>query len=591
MRSLERARTTNAVGRAAGIGLVLVCLLVPLSSMAQNQNPFPPVFNVPDIVNPNETPLQRETHFLTFIGSFVPQDASDGRAYYAAIDPGGTKADFPHWLKNAGFISDVGEWNPFGPQKFACNLPGCDYPAGTHGHGIINTDAHVIVLNAADLGFVRNQFIRCAPSCTAKNAIIYTYLENYPVAPFAKRGTNPSNFESQSLTLVSSAYPLQSEAANAINSAINRPLGVFPFDPVNNHSLDPNQAAFCVPGSDDCLERIADVAFEFNLSTGQGKLYAYQYLRDPSLVTVVPYGITETVDFAPHFVNNGQVTNQKTGLPVTIVAGDAFAPNLDFIGFKQHPDVCLTCHGGQPQKVTNGVYPNGGRINGFRYLPLDNNNLLFSSLNGSEATSLANQEAAIKVYNQEVLLTVPKSSENDGTGATRQAHLRTIITGWYSSGDNYSDDQSMSSPTQKTGWIPPGWREVGHGSGTGAGTAPAGAEKVYTNVLAPSCRSCHFNREISLDFGTYANFHQDSDLTQLALMPQCKHNGNPPATDLPDPGGRYMPLAHLTYEKFWQTQGGPIILPSGLTLDHEVDRLARDFGFSAGVAGYCATNP
>jgi hypothetical protein len=158
----------------------------------------------------------------------------------------------------------------------------------------------------------------------------------------------------------------------------------------------------------------------------------------------------------------------------------------------------------------------------------------------------------------------------------------------------------MSNRTQKTGWIPPGWREVGHGSGSGAGKLPKGVEKVYTNVLAPSCRSCHFNREISLDFGTYANFHQDSDLNQLALMPQCKNNGTPTATttfpptgDLSDPGGRYMPLAHLTFEKFWQTQGGPITLPTNdsLTLDHEVDRLARDFGFSAGVAGYCATNP
>jgi len=59
-----------------------------------------------------------------------------------------------------------------------------------YGPNIVNADSHVIVLNAADLGFVRNQFIRCKPSCSAKNLIIFTYLENYPVAPFAAGGSN-----------------------------------------------------------------------------------------------------------------------------------------------------------------------------------------------------------------------------------------------------------------------------------------------------------------------------------------------------------------------------------------------------------------
>jgi hypothetical protein len=391
-----------------------------------------------------------------------------------------------------------------------------------------------------------------------------------------------SNFESPN---GGSAYPLQSEAAAAISSAVNRPLGLFPFNPLI--SLDPTKAAVCAPATSGCLDRIADVAFEWappalnpTSSSRFGQLYAYQFFPDATNT------ITETVNFAPELVGNAKVMDQKTGQFVTILAGDKFAPNLDFVGFKQHPDVCLTCHGGAPQKLTSsGAFPHGGNINGFRFLPLDNNNLLFTSDSGPEPTSRASQEAAIKVYNQEVLLTVPTSAEGDGTGATRQAHLRTVIAGWYSTGaSNYSDDQSMTGNFQKTGWIPPGWREPPNG------TAPAGAEKIYTNVLSPSCRSCHFNREISLDFGTYANFHQGSDLKELALMPQCKHN-SPPTTDQPDKGGKYMPLAHLTFEKFWQTQGGPITLPSGLTLDHELDRLARDFGFPAGVSGYCATNP
>lgn len=558
------------------LALALVSVLVPVSAVAQS-NPFPPVTDVPNVVNPNETELQREGHFLTFLGSFVAENPASSRAYYLAIDPNTTKPTFQDWLKNAGFISDTSQWNAFGPQKFACNLPGCDYPAGTYGNGIINTDAHVIVLNAADLGFVRNQFIRCVPSCTAKNPKIYTYLENYPVAPFAKGG---SNFGSQDPTLVSSAYPLQSEAAAAINSAINRPLGVAPFDPLI--SLDPTKAKVCAPASDGCLDRIADVAFEWvppvtnpTSSTRFGTLYAYQFFPDAN------NNITETVNFAPELVGNAKVLDFKTGQFVTVVAGDKFAPNLDFIGFKQHPGVCLVCHGGAPAKLTStGAYPHGGNINGFRLLPLDNRNLLFTSDSGPEATSRANQEAAIKVYNQEVLKTVPTYAETDDQGVTRVAHLREVITGWYSSGDNYSNDTSMSGTTQKAGWIPKGWRDTTHG-----GTAPAGAETVYSNVVGPSCRSCHFNRELSLDFGTYANFHQESDLQQLALIAACKQN-NP---DPPDPGAKFMPLAHLTFERFWQTQSGPIQLQD-ITLDHEVDRLAANFGYGT-VQGYCATNP
>src|SRR5947208_1112680 len=89
--------------------------------------------------------------------------------------------------------------NPSGqPRKqvqFVQNVPNVVNPDGTprYGPNIINTDSHAIVLNAADLGFVRNQFIRCVDpanakstnSCAARNPKIYTYLENYPVAPFS----------------------------------------------------------------------------------------------------------------------------------------------------------------------------------------------------------------------------------------------------------------------------------------------------------------------------------------------------------------------------------------------------------------------
>ncbi len=141
----------------------------------------------------------------------------------------------------------------------------------------------------------------------------------------------------------------------------------------------------------------------------------------------------------------------------------------------------------------------------------------------------------------------------------------------------------MSGSIQKSDWIPKGWREPPNGN------AHAGAEALYKEVVGPSCRSCHFNRELSLDFGTYANFHQESDLQQLTLIAQCKSNQ-------PDPGAKFMPLALLTFNRFWQTQTQPQFLPPNadspftVKLDHVVDQLAADFGFGS-VNGYCATKP
>jgi hypothetical protein len=589
--------------------LVLVSLLVPVCAMAQ-------IPGVPNVVSADKNKFQQQTHFLTFVGSYIGESAASAKAYYKAIDPNNTKATFPQWLVKAGFIQNEGQWHAFGKQKIACGLgpaSGCDYPAGTYGDNIVNTDSHAIVLNAADLGFVRNQFIRCVDPanpnstspCTAKNPIIYTYLENYPVTPFAPEFT------------VTSGFPTQAEAKIAINHAINRPLGTSSSNTSDNPT---NPVVFCTDPK-VCVERIADVAFEWappatnpTSSTRFGQLYAYIFAHDPTCNANSAH-ICETTDF-PAAVFGIQLN----GLPiVNFVAGDGstvpivaptvppaapvpppfdkfapvpppfdkFAPNLDGVGFKQHPGLCLVCHGGAPANLTSsGAYPRGGNINGFRFLPLDIRNLLFTSdLDTTDPLSRISQEPQIKEYNLAVLRTVPKYAETDDQGVTRIPHLREVVQGWYSTGDNYSNDTSMSASIQKSDWIPKGWRDTTHG-----GTAPVGAEDVYTHVVGPSCRSCHFNRELSLDFGTYANFHQESDLQQLALIAQCKTNN-------PDPGAKFMPLAFLTFNRFWQTQDQPQQLPpppaiSNFVLDHEVDRLAESFGFPhPGVDSYCGTNP
>jgi len=109
-----------------------------------------------------------------------------------------------------------------------------------------------------------------------------------------------------------------------------------------------------------------------------------------------------------------------------------------------------------------------------------------------------------------VLKTVPAGLETDDQGVLRVPHLAEVIRGWYAAFDG---DQSMSSPTQNQTFIPRGWREsLG---------APKGSEELYTTAIAPACRSCHFNRELSLDFGTEASFAADkSSILELALLPE-----------------------------------------------------------------------
>lgn len=191
------------------------------------------------------------------------------------------------------------------------------------------------------------------------------------------------------------------------------------------------------------------------------------------------------------------ITNAYTG-----TVTDPFPPNLDFIGNKQHTGVCFVCHGGQPQTLTStGAYPNQGRVGGFRMLPLNVRNLLFTSDLGAEITSRVSQELQPSAYNQAVLLTVNQTPDRDGTGAVREPYIAAVIKGWYA---GFPGDQTTSSQTQNEDFIPPGWLEPQDG-----GTARPGSEHLYLTVISPSCRSCHFNPDLSHDFETAANFASD----------------------------------------------------------------------------------
>lgn len=525
----------NRAREFSKMGLAVLSFLIAMPSIAQLRDGGG---TAPTIITANQTPFQQQTHFLTFLGSFVPESSATAKAYYRAIDPQGQKTTFTKWLVNAGFISSESQWHPYGAQTITST-------PGDYGDNKVNADSHVIVLNAADLGFVRNQFIRCKPSCTALNPIIYTYLENYPVAPFAVGGSKFGSPEGR-------AFPTQDEAKAAIQSAIKRPLGDINGQPICSDSTT-------------CIERIADVAFEWappptNLSssTRYGQLYAFVFYHDLN-------GITETIS-VPNGLLGKDIQDFATGQVTQIQPGDPFPPNLDGLGFKQHPGVCFICHGGKPQNLTStGTYPRQGNVDEFRFLPLDIANLMFTSDHDSgDLLSRLAQEAQIKKYNKAVLITARGGAGVDDQGVLRAPHLVEAIRGWYAAFDG---DLLMQAPTQNVNFVPKGWREPAHG-----GTARPGSENLYLTTVATSCRSCHFNRELSLDFGTAASFDAESDLLELTLLPECQSNN-------PDPKKRPMPLTNLTYQRMWQSN------PTNQT----VDLLKAHFGFTP--TSYCASNP
>jgi hypothetical protein len=84
--------------------------------------------------------------------------------------------------------------------------------------------------------------------------------------------------------------------------------------------------------------------------------------------------------------------------------------------------------------------------------------------------------------------------------------------------------------------VPVGWR-------TGSG----GTNLLYTQVVQRECRSCHLNREPSLDFRTQAQFDANKgNIQDWVFQPECDFlNGQV------NPSNITMPLARLTWERLW----------------------------------------
>jgi hypothetical protein len=221
--------------------------------------------------------------------------------------------------------------------------------------------------------------------------------------------------------------------------------------------------------------------------------------------------------------------------------------NLDGRGDKANPGVCLVCHGGKPQALVNGVYPKFGDTGAY-FLPWDVPTFIFDGDPlGSPAApgfSRADQEKNFRELNRAVLKHHNQGAQFDEvSGLTRRVAPVEMIRGWYG-GPTLPDDTFDES------FVPVGWRPSEERG------IPAGARRVYREVIGPTCRACHAQRDSALDLATFRGFdaHREGVVNLTYTVPSALaygHDDDSPAR--PGDNRTVMPLALRTYENFWNS--------------------------------------
>lgn len=189
-------------------------------------------------------------------------------------------------------------------------------------------------------------------------------------------------------------------------------------------------------------------------------------------------------------------------------AGAAFlnAANLDGLGTRPIPQLCMVCHGGEYSGAVSGGVPSFTSRNdvklGSQFIPFD---LQFYTF-GPAPRDKATQQPFFKTLNEDyVLATAPNSA------------IQGIIAEMYAGGAIQDEDFAV-----------PGWQ------------AQPSHEAMYKNVVAPTCRMCH----ASITVDPTLRFDQATQaidrLGQIESRVCAQH---------------VMPHAQVTHELFWTSVG------------------------------------
>ena len=216
--------------------------------------------------------------------------------------------------------------------------------------------------------------------------------------------------------------------------------------------------------------------------------------------------------------------------------------NLDGKGMKAMPGPCITCHGGRGDPLTPADAGSGlprfplvensvSRKRGDVQARMHGMNVGSFSYSAQPTWTRADQEASLKDFNQWMACTYPTpvpgatvtgswgTCTRPTAGANEwQGTAFELIEAWYGGA-------GMPQGTFTDSYVPAGW---------------SGNPGLYTNVVAPYCRTCHVLRgtgnQSDLDFTSLAKFQSYADRIKAHVF----ERGN-------------MPLALIVYNDFWES--------------------------------------
>ena len=237
--------------------------------------------------------------------------------------------------------------------------------------------------------------------------------------------------------------------------------------------------------------------------------------NNPSLGLIA----TVAMEYSPHPSGGGSYTK----FYVYNAAGARVnKADLDGNGAKYIPRLCMVCHAGAPATIITDPFGNGAA----RFIPFDAESFGYSALDdpanpGSFPFTRANQEASFKAMNNGVKVDTNVS-----------VAIQELIEGWYGGA-------ALPNATQNSGYVHKGWRLTG--TGTPPGTSPVDKATLYSQVIKPSCRSCHNTRDGQISWDTwdgpnpFDGFKEDGSTIKAFVC------GPWPI----------MPHAKVTYTNFW----------------------------------------
>ena len=218
---------------------------------------------------------------------------------------------------------------------------------------------------------------------------------------------------------------------------------------------------------------------------------------------------TVAMDFSPNPLGGAAYTKfyvfNSSGARVSFA-------DLDGRGAKYVPRLCIVCHAGQyapPNNINHGNTQS-------RFIAFDLSSYAYSGFD--PAFSRGSQEENFRKLNLGIL---------QKTSASLSAAGLELLNGWYNhSGKTITD----TNQTQLDSFVPTGWSTKA---------------SLYTNVVRPSCRTCHVNRDAPLDWAKFSG---------TSLLGNPNTAGFRQYGPVIEPfvcGIRFMPHAKVPYISFW----------------------------------------